>query len=298
MKVFVTGASGFIGMAVVEELLAAGHQVTGLARSEEAALKIAALGAVPHRGDLNDVESLKSGAAAADGVIHLGFIHDFKNFAAMCAVDEKAIEAMGEVLAGTTRPFLIASGTAIIHKNGLVTEQDRITHENAPRTISEKTANRLAEKGVHTVIIRLSIVHGENDPGFITLLGGIAKDKGKSAMILEGTNVWPSVHKRDAANLIRLALEKEAAPGTYYHAVAEQGIPFKNIATVIGKKLDLPVVSLQPEEVADHFTWFSHFAQFNNLVSSEFTRQSLGWTPRHSTLLEDMEGEIYFPANK
>lgn len=296
MNVFVTGATGFIGTVVVKELQSAGHTVTGLARSEEAAKKLTAMGVIPHRGDLTDTNSLRSGAAAADGVIHLGFIHDFSNFKEMCDIDEQAIEAIGEELAGTDRPFLIASGTGIIHKNGMVTEQDRITTETAPRTVTEKAADRLAGKGIHTVVIRLSVVHGENDHGFISMVAGIAKEKGKSAIIMEGANVWPAIHKLDAARLIRLALEKKAAPGIRYHAVAEQGIPFRNIARIIGEKLNLPVVSLQPNEVDDHFTWFAYFARFNNLVSNEFTRTSLGWTPTHPTLLNDMEGDVYFPA--
>ncbi|MBS0032262.1 SDR family oxidoreductase [Chitinophaga sp. 22321] len=299
MKVFVTGATGFVGTAVVKELLAAGHQVTGLARSEEAAKKLIALGAAAHRGDLTDTESLKTGAANADGVIHLGFIHDFTRFREMCGIDEKAIETIGEVLAGTARPFVITSGVGLVVKDCIILEQDRINNEGHPRIATEKAVNSITAKGVRASVVRLPIVHGEGDNyGFIAILTGIAKEKGKSAMINGGANVWPAVHRLDAARLYRLALEKNAAGGTRYHAVAEQGIPFKTIATVIGEKLGLPVVSLNPDEAAAHFTWFTHFAGFNCLASSEATKDALDWTPIQSTLPEDLMGNVYFPLNK
>lgn len=299
MKVFVTGATGFVGTAVVKELLAAGHQVTGLARSEEAAKKLIALGAAVHRGDLTDTESLKTGAANADGVIHLGFIHDFTRFREMCGIDEKAIETIGEVLAGTARPFVITSGVGLVVKDGIILEQDRINNEGHPRIATEKAVNSITAKGVRASVVRLPIVHGEGDNyGFIAILTGIAKEKGKSAMINGGANVWPAVHQLDAARLYRLALEKNAAGGTRYHAVAEQGIPFKTIATVIGEKLGLPVVSLNPDEAAAHFTWFTDFAGFNSLASSEATKAALDWTPIQSTLPEDLMGNVYFPLNK
>lgn len=300
MKVFVTGATGFIGSAVVKELLAAGHQVTGLARSEEAVQKLAALGAEAHRGDLTDLQSLQSGAAAADGVIHLGFIHDFSRFKEMCTLDEKVIEAIGETLAGTARPFIVTTGSAVVAKNGVLTEEDRIEQETHPRTATERAVDTIAEKGVRVSVVRLPpLVHGADDThGFLPIMAGIAREKGKAAMVNDGANVWPAVHRLDAARLYRLALEKNAAGGTRYHAIAEQGTPFKTIVTIIGERLHLPVVSLSSEEAAAHFTWFTHFAKINNPTSAEATKKALGWNPTHPSLSEDMAGDVYFPANK
>ncbi|MBC9932789.1 SDR family oxidoreductase [Chitinophaga qingshengii] len=299
MRVFVTGATGFVGTAVVQELLSAGHQVTGLARSEAAAQKLIDLGAEVHRGDLNDIPSLQAGATAADGVIHLGFIHDFSRFKEMCAVDGKAIEAIGETLAGTDRPFIVTSGTGVIAKDSIITEQDRLQDDHSPRSATERAVDKIVAKGVRASVVRLPpCTHGEGDKGgFIPLLTGIAKERGSSAMIKDGSNVWPAVHKEDAARLYRLALEANAPGGTRYHAVAEQGVPFKIIATAIGEKLGLPVISLQPDDIAAHFTWFAYFAQFNNLSSAAITQNMLGWTPIHPSLREDLEGDVYFPAN-
>ncbi|QJB38363.1 SDR family oxidoreductase [Chitinophaga oryzae] len=298
MKVFVTGATGFVGTAVVKELLAAGHQVAGLARSEAAAQKLIALGAEAHRGDLTDLESLKAGAANADGVIHLGFIHDFSRFKEMCAVDEKVIEAIGEALAGTARPFIVTSATGVLAKNGIITEEDRSESDANPRVATEKAVDKVAAKGVRVSVVRLPpSVHGEEDKGgFIPILIRLAREKGQSVMINDGANVWPAVHQRDAARLYRLALEKNADGGTRYHAVAEQGVSFNIIATTIGEKLGVPVVSLGPDEAAAHFTWFAHFARFNNRSSSEATKAALGWNPTHATLPEDLAGNAYFPA--
>lgn len=300
MKVFVTGATGFVGTAVVKELLAAGHQVAGLARSEAAAQKLISLGAEAHRGDLTDIDSLKAGAANADGVIHLGFIHDFSRFKEMCAVDEQVIEAIGETLAGTTRPFIVTSATGVLAKNGIITEQDRSESDINPRVATEKAVDKIAAKGVRVSVVRLPpSVHGEEDRGgFIPILIRLAKEKGKSVMINDGANVWPAVHQRDAARLYRLALEKNTGSGTRYHAVAEQGVPFNIIATTIGEKLGVPVVSLDPDEANAHFTWFAHFARFNNQTSSEATKSALGWTPTHATLPEDLTGNAYFPSEQ
>jgi nucleoside-diphosphate-sugar epimerase len=296
MKVFVTGATGFIGTAVVNELLAAGHHVLGLARSEESTNKLIAAGAEAHRGDLNDFESLKSGAAASDAVIHLGFVHDFTRFEEMCKLDGQVIEAIGEALQGTDKPFLITSGTALFSKDGLTIETDRSVHPH-PRIATENAADAVAGKGVKVAVVRLSpSVHGQGDIiGFVPTLIRIAKEKDKSAVINGGDNFWPAVHKLDAAKLYRLALEKPFESGTRYHAVAEQGIPFKDIAAFIAERLQVPVVSLTHDEAAEHFGWFAHFAKLNNLTSSKETQSALGWNPQHPTLMEDLQSSVYFP---
>jgi nucleoside-diphosphate-sugar epimerase len=296
MKVFVTGATGFIGTAVVNELLAAGHHVLGLARSEESTNKLIAAGAEAHRGDLNDFESLKSGAAASDAVIHLGFVHDFTRFEEMCKLDGQVIEAIGKALQGTDKPFLITSGTALFSKDGLTIETDRSVHPH-PRIATENAADAVAGKGVKVAVVRLSpSVHGQGDIiGFVPTLIRIAKEKDKSAVINGGDNFWPAVHKLDAAKLYRLALEKPFESGTRYHAVAEQGIPFKDIAAFIAERLQVPVVSLTHDEAAEHFGWFAHFAKLNNLTSSKETQSALGWNPQHPTLMEDLQSSVYFP---
>jgi len=295
MKVFVTGATGFVGTAVVQELLANGHQVLGLARSEESANNLIAAGAEAHRGDLNDFESLKSGAEVSDAVIHLGFVHDFTRFAEMCELDRKVIETIGEALLGTEKPFLITSGTALFSKDGLTVETDRSVNPH-PRIATENAADAVSAKGVKVAVIRLSpSVHGKGDViGFVPTLIRIAKEKGKSAVINDGNNFWPAVHKLDVAKLYRLALENPFESGTRYHAVAEQGIPFKEIATLIAERLEIPVVSLTNDDTAEHFGWFAHFAKLNNLTSSEETKSVLGWKPQHPTLMEDLQSDVYF----
>lgn len=297
MKVFVTGATGFVGSAVVQELLAGGHQVLGLARSEESAGKLTEAGAEVHRGDLTDFESLKTGASVADAVVHLGFVHDFTRFEEMCELDRKVIESIGEVLMGTDKPFLITSGTALFSKEGITNENDRSFTSPYPRMATEDAADDIAAKGVKVAVIRLPpSVHGKGDMiGFVPILIRLAKEKGISAVIQGGDNVWPAVHKLDAAKLYRLALEKPFVGGTRYHANAEQGIPFKNIAGAIAEQLKVPVVSLTPEEAVQHFAWFEHFAHLNNHTSSEQTRQYLGWEPQHATLLEELKSPVYFP---
>lgn len=295
MKVFVTGATGFVGTAVVQELLANGHQVLGLARSEESANKLIAAGAEAHRGDLNDFESLKSGAEVSDAVIHLGFVHDFTRFAEMCELDGNVIETIGEALLGTEKPFLITSGTALFSKDGFTVETDRSVNPH-PRIATENAADSVSAKGVKVAVIRLSpSVHGKGDViGFVPTLIRIAKEKGKSAVINDGNNFWPAVHKLDAAKLYRLALEKPFESGTRYHAVAEQGIPFKDIATFIAERLQVPVVTLNSNEATEHFGWFAHFAKLNNLTSSEETKSALGWEPQHPTLMDDLQSDVYF----
>ncbi|MCX8524958.1 SDR family oxidoreductase [Chryseobacterium formosus] len=297
MKVFVTGATGFVGTAVVQELLKAGHTVLGLARSEESAKKLIDAGAEVHHGDLNNFESLKSGAEIADAVIHLGFVHDFLRFEEMCKLDGKVIETIGETLIGMDKPFLITSGTALFSRDGLTTENDLSANNLHPRIATENAADEMTAKGVKVAVIRLSpSVHGEGDLiGFVPLLIKIAREKGVSAVINDGNNHWPAVHRLDAAKLYRLALEKTFEKGTRFHAVAEQGIPFKVIAKEISERLNIPLVSLNSEEATEHFSWFTHFAKLDNQTSSEITRKTLDWNPQHPTLLEDLKGSVYFP---
>ena len=295
MKVFVTGATGFVGTAVIQELLDNGHEVLGLARSEESANKLIAAGAEAHRGDLNDFQSLKSGAKVSDAVIHLGFVHDFTRFEEMCQLDGKVIEMIGEALLETDKPFLITSGTALFSKEGLTIESDRSVNPH-PRIATENAADAVAAKGVKVAVIRLSpSVHGKGDIiGFVPTLIRIAKEKGKSAITNDGLNFWPAVHKLDTARLYRLALEKPFESGTRYHAVGEQGILFKDIAELIADRLQVPVVSLTNDEAVENFGWFAHFAKLNNLTSSKETRTTLGWEPQHPTLMEDLRSDIYF----
>lgn len=296
MKVFVTGATGFVGTAVVQELLAAGHHVLGLARSEESAKKLINAGAEVHRGDLTDFESLKSGAAVSDAVIHLGFVHDFTRFEEMCDLDKKVIETIGETLIGSDRPFLITSGTALFSKAGITTEKDLSNNHPHPRIATENAADKMAAKGVKVAVIRLSpSVHGDGDKiGFVPLLIKIAKEKRVSAIINNGNNLWPAVHRLDAAKLYRLALETPFDKGVRYHAVAEQGIPLKKIASEISERLHIPMISLNEEEAVEHFSWFTHFAKLDNQTSSEITRKTLNWNPKYPTLLEDLKGSVYF----
>ena len=228
-------------------------------------------------------------------MIHLGFVHDFTRFAEMCELDGKVIETIGEALLGTEKPFLITSGTALFSKDGLTVETDRSVNPH-PRIATENAADAVSAKGVKVAVIRLSpSVHGKGDViGFVPTLVRIAKEKGKSAVINDGNNFWPAVHKLDAAKLYRLALEKPFESGTRYHAVAEQGIPFKDIATFIAERLLVPVVSLNSDEATEHFGWFAHFAKLNNLTSSEETKSALGWEPQHPTLMDDLHSDVYF----
>jgi nucleoside-diphosphate-sugar epimerase len=295
MHVFVTGASGFIGSAVVKELIDAGHQVLGLARSDASAAIVAAAGAEVHRGSLEDLDSLRSAATSTDGVIHTGFNHDFSKFQANCELDRNAIEAIGAALAGSNRPLIVTSGTGFLAPGGLSTEDTPAPTPSAamPR-VSEQTAMAAADKGVRVSAIRLPpSVHGDGDHAFIPMLIGIARQTGLSAYIGEGQNHWPAVHRLDAASLYRLALEKGTS-GVCYHGVADAGIPFKEIAEVIGKRLGLPVVSKSGEEAAAHFTWFTHFAGIDNRTSSQKTRDALGWQPRQEGLLADLDHPRYF----
>jgi nucleoside-diphosphate-sugar epimerase len=294
MKVFITGATGFIGTAIVQELIHAGHQVLGLARSDASANKLVAAGAEVHRGDLEDLDSLRSGAAAAEGVIHTGFIHDFSRFKEVCEVDKLAIEAMSEALTGTDKPFIITSGTALVSPGSLATENMMTPFNPAFPRASEQAADAAAALGIRASVIRLSpSVHGEGDlHGFIPTLINIARQKGVAAYIGEGQNRWNAVHRLDAARLFRLALEN-AGVGTRFHGVSEEEIAFKEITEAIGKQLHLPVVSISPDQAAEHFGWFAGFAAIDCPASSKITQESLKWHPTHSTLLADLEQGIY-----
>ena len=296
MKVFITGATGFIGAAIVQELLNAGHQVLGLARSDASASALIAAGAEVHRGDLQDLDSLRRGAAASDGVIHAGFIHDFSRFKEMCEVDRLAIETIGSTLAGSNRPFVVTSGTAFVRPGSLATENMASTHDiNQYPRVSETTALAFTSKGVRTAVIRLSpSVHGEGDRhGFIPVLVGIARQKGVAAYIGDGQNRWNAVHRLDAAHLYRLALEGGDA-GAIYHAVGDESLTVKAISELIGQHLDLPVESISPEEAAAHFGWFAAMAALDCPASSKLTQERLGWHPSNPTLIEDLACGIYF----
>lgn len=294
MRVFVTGATGFIGTAIVQELISAGHKVLGLARSDASAQKLINAGAEVHRGDLEDLESLRSGAASTDGVIHAGFIHDFTRFPEVCEVDKTAIETIGKVLAGSDRPFIVTSGTALVSPGKLATEDIIPSFNPAWPRASEQAADAVAALGVRTAVIRLSpSVHSEDDKqGFIPILVNIAREKRVSAYVGEGLNQWNAVHRLDAARLYRLALEN-AASGARYHAAAEESITVKTIAEAIGKQLDISVVSVTPEEAAEHFGWFSHMAAIDCPASSQWTQENLNWHPTRPKLLADIESGVY-----
>jgi nucleoside-diphosphate-sugar epimerase len=293
MRVFVTGATGFIGSAIVEELIDAGHQVLGLARSDAAAKSLVAAGADPHRGSLEDLESLRSGAAAADGVIHAAFIHDFSNYLPAAEADRSAIEALGDALAGSDRPLIITSGTLLAQRQGPLATEDDAPNPNFPRK-SEEATLALGARGVRTSLLRLPpSVHGNGDHGFVPRLISIAREKGVSAFIGEGLNRWPAVHRLDAAHLYRLALEK-GSPAARYHGVADEGVPTREIAEVIGRHLNVPVVSKSREEAANHFAWIGHFFGIDAPASSAQTQERLGWRPVQPGLITDLNEAHYF----
>jgi len=290
MRVFVTGATGFIGSAVVKELIDAGYQVLGLSRSDAGAKSLIAAGAQVHRGDLKDLESLRSGAAMSDAVIHTAFVHDFSKFAENCEIDRRAIETLGSVLEGSKRSMLVTSGMATTAEGRLATEQDDPSPA-FPR-VSETTAERLLKQGVRVSTVRLPQVHDTRRQGLVTYAIAVAREKGVSGYVGDGLNRWAAVHVLDAARLYRLALEKQEA-GARYHAIAEEGVPAQEIAEAIGRGLKVPVVSKSPEEAADHFGWLAMFAGRDLVGSSVQTQEGLGWRPTGPGLLADLEQMRY-----
>lgn len=295
MRVFVTGASGFVGSAIVKDLLQAGHRVLGLARSDNSARTLTQLGAEVHRGDIDDPESLKQGAAQCDAVIHTAFNHDFSKFKENCEADRHVIRTLGAALAGSDKPLVITSGIGLLLQDRPIVESDvPPSSDQIPRAASEEAANALAAQGIKVYIVRLPpTVHGEGDHGFIPIMIGMAKEKQQSVYIQDGTNHWPAVHRLDAAIVYRLIIEQRPQQRVF-HAVAEPGVDFRVIAESIGKGLNVPVVSKNPEEAQMHFTWFTHFASMNCLASSEVTRHTLGWQPTGRSLVDDLNSGIYF----
>ncbi|MGC2505122.1 MAG: SDR family oxidoreductase [Candidatus Acidiferrales bacterium] len=298
MKVFVTGATGFIGSAVVRELIGAGHQVLGLTRSDAGAQLLIAAGAEAHRGDLENLDSLRSGSAKSDAVIHTAFNHDFSKYVANCEADRQAIEALGDGLTGAGRLLIVTSGTGMANSEAgvLATEQDAAASSKAvPRAASEEAAAAVAARGVRTAIVRLPQVHDTVKQGLVTYAIHVAREKGVSAYVGDGRNRWPAAHRLDTARLYRLALEKAGA-GDKFHAVAEEGVPVREIAEVIGRGLKVPVVSLSPEEAPKHFGWLAAFVGRDVPASSAYTREKLGWNPTGPGLIPDLEHMRYSPA--
>jgi len=293
MRVFVTGATGFVGTAVVRELIDAGHQVLGLARSDAGTKSLVAAGADVHWGSLEDLESLRSGAAAADGVIHTAFIHDFSNYGPAADADRLAIETLGDAVAGSDRPLIVTSGTLLAQRQGSFATEEDAPNPSFPRK-SEEAALALAARGVRACVLRLPpSVHGNGDHGFVPRLISVACEKGVSAFIGDGLNRWPAVHRLDAVHLYRLVLEKGSA-GATYHGVADEGVPTREIAEAIGRGLNVPVVSKSHEAAADHFGWIARFFGIDGPASSALTQERLRWRPVQPRIIADLNAKHYF----
>jgi nucleoside-diphosphate-sugar epimerase len=295
MRVFVTGATGFIGSAIVPELITAGHQVLGLSRSDAGAKSLTAAGAEVHRGDIEDLDSLRSGAAKSDGVIHTAFNHDFSKWEASCEADRRAIEALGSALAGSDRPLIVTSGTASAMTPGRLTTEEDAPNSPIPRVASEEAATSLASKGVRVSIMRLPQVHDPIKQGLITYLVAAAREKRVSAYVGDGQNRWPAVHRLDAAHLYRLALEKGVA-GARYNAVGEEGVALREIAESLGRGMKLPVVSKSLDEAGEHFGWLGMFVGADIPASSSLTQKRLGWRPTGPKLIDDLNQGRFLEA--
>ncbi|ULO04887.1 SDR family oxidoreductase [Paenibacillus sp. 19GGS1-52] len=296
MRVFVTGATGFVGSAIVRELIDAGHEVLGLARSDEAAATLTAAGAAIHRGSLDDLDSLRQGAAAADGVIHAAFIHNFADLTTAGETDRLAVEAMGAELAQSGRPFVVTSVIGHLTPGQLGTEESAPDSSSSAkhRAGTEEAALSLASQGVRVSVVRLPLsVHGNGDTGFVPGLIQIARNKGVSGYVEDGLNRWPAVHRLDAAHLYRLALEIAPA-GSVLHAIGDEGVQIREIAGIIGRQLRLPVVSIPSEEALGHFGWLTHFVSMDIPASSSETQEQLDWHPAHPALIPDLDREQYF----
>ena len=290
MRVFLTGATGFIGSAIVSELINAGHEVLGLARSDAGAQALVSVGAQVHLGSLEDLDILRDGAAAADAVIHTAFDHDFSNFAVNCEKDRKVIEALGSALAGSTRPLIITSvtGVAAVEPGAVATEDDApVSVEVHPRASSEEAANYVAKLGCNVLVLRMPQVHDTHKHGLWTYLIETAREKGVSAYIGEGLNRWPAAHVLDTAHLYRLALEKGRA-GAVYNAVAEEGLTLRDIAGAIGQRLNIPIVSLPPDGAQQHFGWLARAVALDLAASGDKTRRELDWKPNHPGMITDL----------
>jgi nucleoside-diphosphate-sugar epimerase len=296
MRIFVTGSTGFIGSAVVPQLIQAGHQVLGLTRSEAGAEALRAAGADVKYGNLEDLDSLRGGASESDGVIHLAFNHDFSQFQKNCEDDRKAIGAIGEVLLGSNRPFVITSGTAIAaNVDGKPSTEDSPTSSWNPRAASEAAVQELTERGVNTSVVRLPQVHDTRRQGLVPFATAVAREKRVSAYVGDGSNRWPAAHVSSVAQLYRLAFEKAEA-GAIYHAVDEEGVAMKAIVEALGRGLKVPVVSLKPEETEAHFGWLAHFIGYDMPSSSAITKQKLNWKPTGPGLIADLDGMDYTQA--
>lgn len=295
MRIFVTGASGYVGSAVVKDMLAAGHEVIGLARTDDGEAKVRALGATALRGDLIDHDSLRRGAQEADAVAHLAFIHDFSKLAENVEIDAAAIAVMGEALAGSGKAFVATSGTGLIADGQLLTEDMQRPDTDGPPRLSEQATRKLLDRGVKAMVVRLPQVNGPHNHGFVPILIQIAREKGYAAYIGDGANRWPACHRDDAACVYRLAIEKGQA-GRNYHAVAEEGFAMRDLMGVIAEGLGVPILSITRDESRDYHGWFAMFAQMDNPTSSLITRRELGWEPAGPTTFNDMHDEDYFGA--